>query len=455
MSHFFENLGNDLSSKKNIAVQKNVHKKESKDKMEELEEEVANLTITPKNIDNIIKNLKQHHKTFNKNGLPDFVIAFLQSGSEKGNSKVKSHISKFMGTYNAADISNGKNFDNDDKATGEAQFKIKEDEKKQTNEKQRKFFNEEKLNNAIIKITTKEEFKNQEKNFILLLEKSEEINEKAKILLTLLTFYLKKKYFFSKAVDTIRKLVNIIKDCEDLIFLEIDIKKVVVNNIDNYLGYLFPFIDADNAEEFKCLLDEIIFINTEKIFKKQLIFEFFVLNQNSKNKDEIFKLLYLIRNNEYEKAMEYYNKQINLFDKVKPYENKFDSNYVKLEILNELGNFSFVNMNYKFAFEILQLCYFNKAQKNENILYILTIILEDEICDEKFYDVFYENLRCLEQNIFLMKSNNKKEEIFRAFYYLCNYDYESCCDILENVEPNINLRNMFKDRVYNRLNIRG
>ncbi|KAM0676207.1 hypothetical protein GVAV_000170 [Gurleya vavrai] len=436
MSEFFENFNSSIEPKKTAQKQNQKPKAEKKDKIQELEDDLSNMQITPKSIDILLKNLKQHHKIFKKNGIPEFLELFLKKASVEGNSKIKGQIKKFLDLYankeeedNEVFIDNIKN-DSETSIGSKIEISI-----------------EKKLDDAITKIITKEDIKNQEEKILDLLENYDQPNEKAKIYLTLLTFYGKKKWFFEKAVCTLEKLSEILRNNEEVIFLDFDIKKIVKSNIDNYLSNLLPLLNSERNEVFCKLLDNVLFLNEEKVKQKQLIFTFLIENKNIETDDEIFKLLFLIRNHKYLDAMKYFNSKPFLINFDKKYDNLYDKNYVILQILNEFGLLAFQEKDFLFAFKLLQNVYFNKITDNENILFILCILLENKIVDERFYEVFCDNLHCIDDNLCLKRSFSVKEEIFRAFYLFSNYDYEACHDILIDIVPDLDCKKILEDLV--------
>ncbi|KAM0677099.1 hypothetical protein BDAP_002290 [Binucleata daphniae] len=255
MSHFFENLDTDLSTKKN--TQKIVNKTiQKKDKIAELEHEIENMQINNKKIDNLIKELKQHHKKFTKEGLPAFLREFLESCLNDGNSKIKNQVTKYLSQYKIED----------EIIVEETTNEIENTTDDNINTKQTR---DDILNEEISKIITREDEKTQEEKLTKLLSKTETHSQKAKIYLTLLTIYIKKKHYFDKAIETINNLIGIIN--EDLVFCDIDIKKIMINNIDTYIGFLLPYLNEERKGAFEKVMRDATFLNPEKIHKKKLI----------------------------------------------------------------------------------------------------------------------------------------------------------------------------------------
>lgn len=424
MSEFFKNYDTEEEQKKPTKVfQESSEEEEDKTpnkekKTQELQEEVNKLkNYNNKNIDNLLKNMKKYKNAI-KDGLPAFLTSFFEKilADKKISQNIKNKIKKFIGQY-------------EQEIEAEV-VEIQEEREVIETIDNEKIEND--FNNMIIEICMNKDLKIQEEKLMDLYNKRSIENEKCKVALSLLNLYFKMR------IDDFMKIKRIFDDIciyikNDARFMGISFKEIITNNIELYFNNIFQILKKEFYNDFNDLLRNIKFIDEKKVYKKELEFNYFYLNNTVETEDEMFKLLFLIRKNEYKEAEKYYE--------------SIDNSKIDIRILNELGLLAFKNDNYLFSFKLLEKCYFAGCKENQKILFALCVLIEEQIVNEKFYDVFIENIRILENNKFLYETEDTLAEIYRSYYFLNNYDYETSSQILERVFENNKFKDILEERV--------
>lgn len=385
-------------------------------KLQELQEEIFQLeeTYNNRDIEQFIKNIKKY-KLILKDQMPTFLYNFFNVALSKIKSAgTKNKIKKLLASHEKL---KEESVEIQTNVAGLERIVVKEDE-------------EEKLNELIISMSRKLSYVDLVRELLILKNSKTANNEKCKICLTLLNLHIKNKSLeFEMIGDLIDEVLVYLKQSQK--FMGVNFNTYFENNIEIYLNYMMLICDHEHQPQFKVYLEKTKWLNNEVVCRKELEFIFYNCNENILNDDKIYRILYLIRSKLYEDAYNYYKANEHLYE-----------DYLRIKV--ELGILAFESKAFMFSFEILQKCYFSGQKEQENLLFILCIILEEEVLESDFFDIFIDNLSILEDNIFMLKMNQVKGEIFRAYYMFKNEDYLSADRILEEVRPGFHLCKVMK-----------
>lgn len=427
MSQFFKNFEEDnISNQPKKAPVKPVQESDEEEeekisnkekRLNELQEEVFRIeeTCDSREVEAFLKNIKKY-KTVIKDGLPLFLVSFLKLAleSQKMPQGTKNKIKKFLSTNAAQKV---------EPVAVQANNIVVDDQNDEEKE-------EISLNNTILDLSKRLAYEELVHEFENLRDLKTKANERAKICLSLLNLHMKNKCGdFNKVASLLDEILDCVKD--EVQFMEINFKRYFQKNIDVYLDYLISISRAINHDALKGYFKKTKYLNNELVERKELEFKFYVLNENVETDDKIYHLLYLIRRKTYQNAYNYYTANKGTY-----------RNCLKIKV--ELGLLAFESCDFLVAFNILQQCYLEGFRDNENILFILCIILENEVVDMEFFDIFIDNIRIIEDNVFMLKTNTIKSEIFRAYYLLKNEDYVNADKILSEIAPGVNFSQIFK-----------
>ncbi|EJW04287.1 hypothetical protein EDEG_01443 [Edhazardia aedis USNM 41457] len=455
MSEFFENINSLEQKVKDKKKQRVIIEEESDDKTpnkikkrNELHEEVLkiddelgsnfeniNVPKNVKEVEELLKLVPKKYKGVIKSGIPLFLFNFLNkiSGNKKTQNTLKNKIKGFLQKYPKEEEKKDEEETNQEKIDEKKEKVVVTETESARNER---------LNKTILKLLTKNYGKKID-DVQALLKDFKTDKEVLKIYITLCSLRIHEKGWksyenLSKLLLDISKILRTHIDNEDaLVFCDVDLKHTVEINLKNYLEYLVEVVEEKEYKNFEHLLENLFFIQPEMVAKINMFFVYFLKKESTETQNELYRLVYMLRSTEfdYQTAKNYFLKHSDLYDL---------NNKYAIYIVHEMGVAAYRNGDNFFAFMVLQDCYFNsntkKAEKDlsERCLLVLTIILEETIVDEPFYDVFINNISVLESNQNLIKSTtNYKSEIFRAYFYLESFCYDECFNILKESE-NIN-----------------
>jgi hypothetical protein len=378
-------------------------------KLAELHLEVLSLEddFSLKKAEALIKNLKKYNAVL-KAGLPSFLSKGFDKivENKKCSSSLRAKINKVKEKYKEEETPLG------EETTGKPEKVV--------------CFSDH-LNSALLS-------DDKEGSLATLMESRTDESEIAKIYFTLLGIRLKDlgPSRFDKLLDTLKGIGDLVGCGASLVYEGVDLRKNFIDNLGLYLDKLLSVMGDDKRDAYLDLLEYLNQVEGGIAETKYLEFKYFIEKVNVKTENKVFRLLYLVREDEYLACKEHY------------LENRV--NY-PVNILKEFGLRGFKCKDYLFCFKVLSDCYFSGESDLENTLSIVCVIIENEIKQEKFYSLFIEWLRCMEKNCMLLRSGNKKNEIFRAFYFLKKYDYSKCASILNGLEPGLECEDILRKSV--------
>ncbi|ORE00384.1 hypothetical protein A0H76_1177 [Hepatospora eriocheir] len=241
------------------------------------------------------------------------------------------------------------------------------------------------------------------------------------------TSYLLPLYSLYKKNNDVLKMIDVMR-----MFLN----KESSNRIkDKYLYDIYRLIDSElEYKEYEGLVYE-LFKNSDEDFIKNryLQLKFFgMYNQDDfideSDINELFRLVYLIKNDRIDEAEDYFDVEI--------YKEDLSKDYV-IDILSEFGDVLFKNCRYECSFNVYWLM---SEFKDVKLKFYCSIVALSLNCDKPsmFYNkepfqLFLDDFKSFERNIFVLESADPLIEIFRAFYLLKLGDTQECNKILENV----------------------
>ncbi|KAH9385729.1 uncharacterized protein NEMAJ01_0625 [Nematocida major] len=120
------------------------------------------------------------------------------------------------------------------------------------------------------------------------------------------------------------------------------------------------------------------------------------------------------------------------------------------KMAEELGMRAFAERDFASAMDLLETVYYNKtiwsSPQTEQILEVLCLCFEKKMKEKKFFDVFKKSLLQIGDNLLLLRSQNPKMEIARAFTFLRLGDYMGAHAIVASLLPNFNCENLLRAR---------
>lgn len=196
---------------------------------------------------------------------------------------------------------------------------------------------------------------------------------------------------------------------------------IIKKNIDKYLQKIYDNLNDNLNEEYYKLLEKFKLYFPEIVDHRILEYKFYKLSLSPENDNLYFKLLKLIRDNQYEKAKDYF------------ISNELSSSDVMINIMYELGSLAAKNGDFEFAFDL-----FVKIEKSEKIdlkkeIFCLCVILNHKIKETSVFEDFIENFKSFDRNIFVLESSDQINEIYRSFYLFNMLDYKSSATIIKNI----------------------
>lgn len=131
-------------------------------------------------------------------------------------------------------------------------------------------------------------------------------------------------------------------------------------------------------------------------------------------------------------------------------EERTTANICLFKSAEELGHRAIQERDFNSAISLLEISYYNKTiwsnPATENILHILCICFEERMRKRKFFEVFRRNLFQIGDNLLLLKSQDVKMEIARAFIFLQLGNYPAAEKILNSVLPGFECENILRTR---------
>ncbi|ORD95923.1 hypothetical protein HERIO_2093 [Hepatospora eriocheir] len=221
----------------------------------------------------------------------------------------------------------------------------------------------------------------------------------------------------------------------------IDVMRMFLNNEsisrikDKYLYDIYRLIDSElEYKEYEGLVYE-LFKNSDEDFIKNryLQLKFFgKYNQDNfideSDVNELFRLVYLIKNDRIDEAEDYFDVEI--------YKEDLSKDYV-VDILSEFGDVLFKNCRYECSFNVYWLISEFKDVKLKLYCSIVALSLNcnkpSMFYNKEPFQLFLDDFKSFERNIFVLESADPLIEIFRAFYLLKLGGTQECNKILENV----------------------
>lgn len=456
MSEFFNFESTSPKSKKKTFIEESSSEDEPKKsnqlkKQENLRSEI--FSIDPKNsaqIEKFLKNIKKY-KSVLKDGLPKYMLNFLNKCLEFSNKGLKTKINRVIETYQIENKFEEKIVKVESKSLDLIEEILKNDDMEGLNRLYENGDKKLKLKVCFVKLgilnrwinggmrVDCDDFIDILDDVLRLLSDNNNIEIKE---------YLSKKECLKKDTENMSNKESLMDNSfdgnEDDYILKY--KNQFKENINFYLKQIFKIIKPEYYPKFDNLLKNLEEFNFD-IKLKTLEFKFYYKNEIEYNTDTNYKLLYFIRSNDYKSSKEYY---LNLYHSI-----------TDLRILNELGNFALKCFDFKFSFDIFEyisqnisddplmgnkpgydnkllmanrLSYDNKINAStdnsftcNNKLIIdsneifykklaLCVILDSDIKNYDFFkNVFIVKVKKFD-NEFLLKSVDLENEIIRAYY---------------------------------------
>lgn len=427
MSKFFDDIDEEKKEiKKKIHTEtapKNTQKLSKKEKLFlELQTRVFDLEDddskkSEKNIKKFLSDLKKYENSYDE--LPNFLKEFLTSEKVyvKGNVKI---VDAFLSKYEKNE---------EEEVLG----KLDEIKVEETNEKDsRKEFN------SIKDISDPIKRKDQ------LIEFSKRIqNEELKVeaLVILLSICAR--------LNDPNDLYNILQGLTEYLNNE-KVKLILKNNLDSYLE-IINTIDLNLYQEILVKMKAIDPVVCER---RILEIEFFINKITVESNYVDFKLLTAIFENDLDKSTKFFKSimpQIlrgltgdikKLIEPVQENETVYEDK-VFYRIVKEYAHFSFTNQMYEESL----ICFLYISQTGEKSIFLdlLCVILNKKIGDTDLFKDFLVRFREFSNNPLVLPSHDSTSEIFRAFFYLHNFDVDSCFNIITSFDNSWNDKNTLID----------
>lgn len=396
MSKFFQNLDEEHQETKTKAreiIEKSQEKLSKREtKFKELQDKIIDVKNSGKNFEKnfkkFINEIKKYVSYFENNTVPDFLSSFLENDDRIRSSKPMSALcDEFLRPFNTS---------NEPVVVS----------KKTTNKKAKDL-------NSILLIENDQE---KEPELVDFLEKCSDESLKSEIYIALFSIYLRMKNYL-KMIEIFRKM-NLNLDNPQM--------KGVIKNLDIYLGKISTLIENKDIGIFFDLLNYLrnsnFPIDQSVVQKRELEIEYFVLNKSPENIHPLFHLLYLVRQNNWSAAFNYFNDNQNIFDLSR----------TSSLILGEFGDLAIRNQSFQLAFSILSKVFKSyPSPEMKPKLYALCVILNRSITGDELFTEFVEEFKKFESNYCCLKSNDSVTELYRAFYFINILDYNTSANIIE------------------------
>ncbi len=433
MSRFFKSLGEeeeDMERKtRSVLESENENISIGDKKLNQLELRVKEIMNNPKNIEKstrkLLSDIKKYTKYFKNDRVPEYMVDLLKNPKVLKYSSLKSLIGNFLKNYPLERSMILGDTDDIEEEEDDDLIEFKDNMKdKKENEKVEQTF----------EITCEME---KEKQLVNLLNTDISDTNKYKIIIALLIIY-KKNNDSEKMIFLLEKYIDWLKNNKNFM-------KMFGTNINVYLGVIYENLNDKYYDRYIKLLDNMKELNENVIESRKLEFEFFKLGKNIDTNHTKYRLLYFIRNNDLEAAESYFIENEDVFI-ARNHNNRFHNEPIS-DILQEFLDFCLKNESFFIAFKILEYFYENNMKNDDKLLiYSLCVILNDKIKDRKIFVEFLQKFKLFDYNKFLLKSENKIDELFRSFFLFHLFDYEAASKIILDI-TGINCYNTLKNAV--------
>lgn len=433
MSRFFQNFEEEKkeTKKKTLEVAKQNEIKLSKVemKLKEIEEKVEEIQKNEKNFEKLFKKFMSEIKkysTFFDNEIPNFILDLFEHKKVKGSKQMKILVDNFLADFNKK----------------EEEIVIKKESKETKG----------KLEDILLIDDDKE----KEQILSEMFEKTDEIEKNCEIGISLFTTYSR----VNEPKNMITILIKLLKYINDEPECDNSFTKILKKNIDIYLGKIYDILTNENYDFYLNLLDMLKNVNyknnsdfIQTVTERTFEFDFFKKEKFYITNNFIFDLLFYIKNNNYERALELYNSNNIIFDKSKR----------SILILFEFSKFLAKNNNFDLSFKILcsenfkTYAFFNYKIELFSLCVILSqnfkkMILNNSDELKNFsneitsLNSFLDEFKRFDSNYLLLESEDLIFEIFRAFFYCEKMDFKECSKIIKKVS-NFDAEDYLKEQI--------
>ncbi|KAI5189881.1 hypothetical protein NEMIN01_0744 [Nematocida minor] len=455
MSKFFDEL-EDAPQKKvssAIAARLDFDNESEEDKpavsnKEKKDEEIAKICNETtfkkaKDVEQFFKKLTKYSAHFTKKGLPQILLDFIAEVEEKKDTPAifKQKKSKFLEKYQETEVV----------------LNLVEEKKEK-----RKYLEE---------ITKTYLIENLEKRreTLLEIEKIEDLSEteKHRINLYLISCMLEENVqgYYSDIISRMKRESSLIhtKEEEDLLKTRIGkyVRKLLkhMQILDrNKTAWDAEYLDlVEIAESLKDIttvpeegvLEIDLFLRENADVKSELQKKEEEPDKNSAlHKHEHFSMVKKLRSLPFTEALALYRAMET--EKQDQEEEGHSVNVCFFRATEELGHRAFAERDFNTAMDLLELAYSNKtiwsSAETEVILEIFCLCFEKKMKERKFFEVFKKNLLPIGDNLLLLKSQDPKMEIARAFILLRLGDYKEAQTIITSIVPGFDCETLLRAR---------
>lgn len=427
MSRFFQNFEEEKKEvkKKTVEVKRQNEIKLSKheQKMKEIEKTVEELLNSNKNFEKLFKKFIQElkkSKDLFEDQVPACLLNLFEDPRVKGTNQLKKMSDEFLEGFN------------------------KEEEiivRKETKVNKRKLEDILTMENDVEKEQILVKMFEEIKDLTDSIEKSCEIG--VSLFMTYFRLNNPKKMIF--IMENLLRFLNNSKEADN------SFTRILKKNIDVYLGKIYNILQEEDYDFYFLFLEKLSKINFEGnseflnfVKERTWEFDFFKKNKIYLTGNNLFDLMFFVKNNNYVEALELY-KNI-----------EFNGKGPSIAIFYELSKLAAYNKGFNLSFNILSSEIFrsNALFDYKIELFSLCVILsqqfkkriQEENVGLAILDEFLDSFKHFDLNYMLLEAEDKYMEIFRAFYYLENMDCEECSNIILKVSG-FDSFNFLKDQI--------
>ncbi|KAI5172305.1 hypothetical protein NEFER03_1419 [Nematocida sp. LUAm3] len=427
MSKFFADLGEEETKKIQRKISRDEEESEEEKQVvsnkDKKLEEIRELTLCslkkPKEIETFFKSLAKYNGIFLKEGLPVFLLDFLNSVDEKKAPSVfKQRKSKFLEKYKQEELC----------------LEVEKEEKKKSTRAQE-------INDILLVEDA------ERKEYLLREIESSSLSkcEAHRVNMYLLGCLVEKemKYTYNEVVDRL---------CREEETNQIE-ENLLPPRAHRYVRRMLMHIQktARDKGTYTEELNGLIKVS-EKLKKitdtpEKAVYEvlFFLKRTEKESPYKDIELLRKIRSLPYAEALELYREEAEEIGEEATTENIFKS-----KTAEELGERAFMERDFETAISLLEKAYFSRNiwsdARTDHILSVLSLCFERTMREKRYFEHFKREVMGVGKNLLLLRTEDPKEEIHRAFILLRLGEYLKCEEIIKGIFPFFECKGLLRTR---------
>lgn len=410
MSRFFQNLDEEKKQIKKktdaIADEQTARASKAEKKLGDLEAQVATLRSTEKKFEGAAKKfigeLKKFSKSFEKDGVPEFLTDFLTDERVSGNSQLKGMAEGFLARYTSRDAehahaqSTGPSVQG---TRGEAATTLSD----------------------IMEIGSDDR---KEQELIAWGETAPPAEEGCAVAIALFSIYYRRR--------DAGRMIWALRRHSRCFAVDSPSARAFLRGMDLYLGKIYACLGPEDHESYGKLLDALQGYAPEVAESRRLELSFFKLSQCPETEHAQFRLLYLARSGQWAAAREYFTERLSRM--VGGEEGaEAEVGATQLSILQEFSQVAIKHGDFRIAFDVLVFCEARGVPGLKDTIYALCVILNHSVKESAAFAVFLNDFKRFDTNIFVLRSRDPRDEVFRAFYLFNVYDYAAAARIIREI----------------------